>query len=100
MWRMLAWESRCLSLCDLTGEPSLGPQHHPHSLRAPGSPAGATYHHGLERDILIVVNGLLLLVGVWVAEASNVHQVAEVEGQGDGQQPCGGLLRDKGWARY
>ena len=72
----------------------------PGQLAPPSSPAGTTYHHGLECDILIVVNGLLLLVGVWVAEASNVYQVTEVEGQGDGQQPCGGLLRGKGWARY
>lgn len=66
----------------------------------PSSPARTTYRHGLDGDLLIVVNGLLLVLGIWVAEASNVHQVTQVEGQGDGQQARGGLLRDKGWGRY
>lgn len=78
----------------------------PHSPSVPGWPAppsvqaGAAYRHGLECDLLIVVNGLLPVVGIWVAKASDVYHVAEVEGQGDGQQACGGLLRDKGWGRY
>lgn len=54
--------------------------------------AGATHRHGLERDLLIVVNGLSLVEGIRVAKASDVYLVAEVEGQGDGQQACGGLL--------
>lgn len=66
----------------------------------PSLQAGATYRHGLERDLLIVVNSLLPVVGIWVAETSDVHHVAEVEGQGDGQQACGGLLRGKGWGRH
>lgn len=73
-----------------------------HSPRIPGwsAPprwqAGATYRHGLERNLLVVVNGLFPVVGVRVAKAGDVHHVAEVEGQGDGQQACGGLLRSRG----
>ena len=69
-------------------------------LVCPAQLAGeAPYRHRFERDLLVVMNGLLPVVGVRVAEASDVHHVAEVEGQGDGQQACGGLLRDKGEGR-
>lgn len=78
-----------------TQSPSVPGWSAPSSLQA-----GSAYHHGLERDLLIVVNSLLPVVGIWVAETSDVHHVAEVEGQGDGQQACGRLLRDKGWGRY
>ena len=74
---------------------------HPVSPAPPhSSEAGAAYRHGFERDLFVVVNGLLPVVGIWVAKASDVHQVAEVECQGDGQQACGGLLRDKGVGKY
>lgn len=56
-----------------------------------------THDHGLQRDLLIIVDGLLLVGQVGVAKASDVHQVAEVQGQGDGQQACGGFL---GWGQH
>lgn len=55
-----------------------------------------TYRHGLERDLLVVVNGLLLVGRIGVAKACDVHQVAEVQRQSDGQQPRGGLLEGGG----
>lgn len=56
---------------------------------------GDTYSHGLECDLLIVVDGLLLVGRVRVPKACNVHQVAEVESQGDGQQPRGWFLGER-----
>lgn len=55
-----------------------------------------TYRHGLERDLFVVVNGLLLVGRIGVAKACDVDQVTEVQRQGDGQQPRGGLLEGEG----
>lgn len=37
-----------------------------------------TYRHGLERDLFVVVNGLLLVGRIGVAKACDVDQVTEV----------------------
>lgn len=55
-----------------------------------------TYRHGLERDLFVVVNGLLLVGRIGVAKACDVDQVTEVQRHGDGQQPRGGLLEGEG----
>lgn len=61
-----------------------------------GQNCGAnTHNHGLERDLFVVVDGLLLVGRVGVAKARDVHQVTEVQCQGDGQQPRGGLLGNR-----
>lgn len=57
---------------------------------------GSTHSHGLERDLFVVVDGLFLVGRIRIAKACDVHQVTEVQCQGDGQQPCGGFLGDRG----
>lgn len=57
-----------------------------------------TYSHGLQRDLLVVVDGLLLVGRVGVPKARNMHQITEVESQGDSQQPRGWFLEGDGEA--
>lgn len=91
--RQMPWEPPLGACTPLSQQPScLFPE--PSWPTRP--PSRATYRHGLECDLLVVVNGLLLIQGAGVTEASDVYQVAEVEGHGDSQQACGRLLQGEG----